>query len=371
MKDYKGLYREEKSYVPCFEHGAHFKYLHLVNALKELQLNLYNKNELESIEITESPIKNNNIILLRESDKKKTKQYKLKKYLLTENNENKRYNDIDNINENEENEKNEKSYNKYIRESKKELFKNSKINIKEKGVSKSIDKIKEKLPSINKNNNLNSLRNKSFNPQKMTERIIYNFDDDQNTSNNYNNNDLEIKEYNIRNKKYENNNNENEILNVKNTKKSKKKFESLDFLPKIKIFQKNQEKENENKAKYEERENNFQDNDLNISIEAKNKKSYLILQKSHKKLKKFFKNENLMNDSENRKSNKIINVNNKLKSIFETEKKIKSNKFLLNEKNKSSNKNYYFDTLNDDMAQQIYQLKKQLLINKKSKFAKK
>lgn len=71
MKDYKGLYREEKSYVPCFEHGAHFKYLHLVNALKELQLNLYNKNELESIEITESPIKNNNIMLLRESDKKK------------------------------------------------------------------------------------------------------------------------------------------------------------------------------------------------------------------------------------------------------------------------------------------------------------
>ena len=367
MKDYKGLYHEEKSYVPCFEHGAHFKYLDLVNALKELQLNLYNKNELESLEITGSPIKNNNIILLRESDKK-SKRYKLKRYLLTENDENKRYvNDIDIINENE---KNEKSYNKYIRESKKDLFKKSKLNIKEKGISKSIDKIKEKLPSINKNNNSNVLRNKSFNPQKITERIIYNFDDDT-TYNNYNNNDFEIKDYNIRNKYNENNNYENVILNVKKSKKPKKKFESLDFLPKINIFQKSQEKENENKAKYEERENNLYDNDLNISIEAKNKKSYQILQKSHNKLNRFLYNENCINSCENRKSNKIINMNGKIKSIFETEKEIKNNKFLLSEKNRNTNKNYYFDTLNDDMAQQIYQLKKKLLINKKSKFANK
>ena len=122
MKEFKGLYHEEKSYIPCFEHGAHFKYLHLVNALKELQLNLYNRNDLETLEITESPILKNDKILLLNDSNKKYKHNKLKKYLLTEKNENIRYNDIfcDNKNENE---KNEKSYNKYIRDINDSMYK--------------------------------------------------------------------------------------------------------------------------------------------------------------------------------------------------------------------------------------------------------
>ena len=51
------------------------------------------------------------------------------------------------------------------------------------------------------NNNSIALRNKSFNPQKITEKIIYNFDEEKTT----NNNALDIIEYNTRNKNYENN----------------------------------------------------------------------------------------------------------------------------------------------------------------------
>ena len=363
MKEFKGLYHEEKSYIPCFEHGAHFKYLHLVNALKELQLDLYNRNDLETLEITESPILKNNKILLLNDSNKKYKNNKLKKYLLTENNENIRINNIDN----KENEKNEKSYNKYIRESRKELLYNSKIKNHEKGVSRSIDKIKDKLPSILNNNNSIALRNKSYNPQKIIDRIIYNFDEEETT----NNNALDIIEYNTRNKNYENNSYESENIKDIQVKKTNKKLDNMDYLPKINIFQQNPNKIKENENKTKKKEINFQDNinDTNISNEAKSKKSR-VQQKSHKRLKRLILIENLMNSSENKKSNKIINANNKLKSIFETEKHIRNSKFLLSDKNNSYNRNYC-ETINDDMAQQIYQIKKQLLINKKSKFSNK
>jgi len=57
MKDYKGLYHNDNSITPCFEHGAHFKYLDLVNALLELQKNYSNKNETPNTQTDISSIK--------------------------------------------------------------------------------------------------------------------------------------------------------------------------------------------------------------------------------------------------------------------------------------------------------------------------
>ena len=367
MKEFKGLYHNEKTRIPSFEHGAHFRYLDLFNALKELKSNLSNKNESQNLEIYNTPNKND-ILLIKENNKK-PKHYKLKTNLVTETNENQRYKDLDNINEYE---KDEKKYNIYLRESNKDLLNKSKKNFNEKGLSKSIDRVKDRLPKIKNKKNPISLRNKSYNPQNLVERIIYDFEDTKSIDQNI----FEIKDNNTRNKNMEINNNntiETEISNIKlnSLKMNKRNSDKGEILPKINSFRNNQIQDNLEDIEEDESQYQNNKNRINNSIDTKSIKFRLSNKKSFKGLNRFFINDsnnknNIIESSEKRRSKAIIN--NRLKSIFETEKQIKHNNLLFNEKSKNYNNNY-FETINNDIAQQIYQLKKQLLINtnKKSK----
>lgn len=366
MKEFKGLYHNEETRIPSFEHGAHFRYLDLFNALKELKSNLSNKNESQNLEIYNTP--NKNEILLIKENNKKPKHYKLKTNLVTETNDNQRYKDLDNI---KEYENDEKKYNIYIRESNKDLLNKSKINFKEKGLSKSIDRVKDRLPKIKSKKNPISLRNKSFDPQNLVERIIYDFENTKSIDQNI----FEIKDYNTRNKNMEINNNkpiETEVSNFKfnSLKINQRNNDKGEILPKINSFRYNQIQDNLEDIK--ETGSQFQNNKnnrINNSIDAQSIKFHLSNRKSFKGLNRFFINDsnnknnvNVLERSEKRRPNAIIN--NRLKSIFETEKQIKHNNLLFNEKNKNYNNNY-FETINNDIAQQIYKLKKQLLINTK------
>ena len=368
MKEFKGLYHNEKTRIPSFEHGAHFRYLDLFNALKELKSNLSNKNESQNLEIYNTPNKND--ILLIKDNNKKPKHYKLKTNLVTETNDNQRYKDLDNINEYE---KDEKKYNIYLRESNKDLLNKSKKNFNEKGLSKSIDRVKDRLPKIKNKKNPISLRNKSYNPQNLVERIIYDFEDTKSIDQNI----FEIKDNNTRNKNMEINNNNNtietEISNIKlnSLKMNKRNSDKGEILPKINSFRNNLIQDNLEDIEEDESQYQNNKNRINNSIDTKSIKFRLSNKKSFKGLNRFFINDsnnknNIIESSEKRRSKAIIN--NRLKSIFETEKQIKHNNLLFNEKSKNYNNNY-FETINNDIAQQIYQLKKQLLINtnKKSK----
>ena len=368
MKEFKGLYHNEKTRIPSFEHGAHFRYLDLFNALKELKSNLSNKNESQNLEIYNTPNKNN-ILLIKENNKK-PKHYKLKTNLVTETNDNQRYKDLDNINEYE---KDEKKYNIYLRESNKDLLNKSKRNFNEKGLSKSIDRVNDRLPKIKNKKNPISLRNKSYNTQNLVERIIYDFEDTKSIDQNI----FEIKDNNTRNKNMEINNNNNtietEISNIKlnSLKMNKRNSDKGEILPKINSFRNNLIQDNLEDIEEDESQYQNNKNRINNSIDTKSIKFRLSNKKSFKGLNRFFINDsnnknNIIESSEKRRSKAIIN--NRLKSIFETEKQIKHNNLLFNEKSKNYNNNY-FETINNDIAQQIYQLKKQLLINtnKKSK----
>lgn len=368
MKEFKGLYHNEKSITPCYEYGAHFKYLDLVNALKELQSKISNKNENENLESIYSPIKNETLLIKEKI--KKPKKYKLKpKILNTENNENKRYNnEKDNINENEE-----ISENIIIRESNKDLFNSKRKRNKEnkiyKGISKSIDRRDEKLPKINININNShsiSLRNNSYNPHKLMEKIIYdNEDDDKNI---INNEIKEIKEYHSKNKNYEINNIQSEMRKRK-LNKSKKNIGNngnIDFLPKINTFRNNQIEEQNTKINMEEIEETQSqiEDDKIIKIQSSINANRIInpIKKiSHKGLNRLYLND-LINAKDNQENQKLnIFKNNRLKSIFETEKQIKNNNILTDRIHNYNRNN--FDKINNDMTQEIYQLKKHLLNN--------
>ena len=371
MKEYKGLYHNEKTVTPCYEYGAHFKYLDLVNALKELQSKITNKNENENLDLNFSPIKDETALIKEKI--KKPKKYKLKtKILNTENkanNENKRYNNvIDNNNENED-----ISENIIIRrESNKDLFNSKRKRNKEKtfkGISKSIDRRDEKLPKININNSKSiSLRNKSYNPHKLMEKIL--FDNDNDDDKNIINNEIkEIEEYNSKNKNYELENIQSEMRNRKlhKSKKNVRNYNNLDILPKINTFRNNQiEDQNTriNMGEIEETPSQFEDEKI-IKIQNNINANRIIspIKKiSHKGLNRLFLNDLITNTNENQENKKFkIFKNNRIKSIFETEKQIKNHN-LLTDRIHNRNRNN-LETINTDMAQEIYQLKKQLLNN--------
>ena len=318
MKEYKGLYNNnEDKKTDFFEHGAHFKYLDLVNALKELQTN--SKND-EQTQETDNISKNKIEILMMKEKIKKRRKYKLKLY--DDNNNNQRYKDIYS--------KEDAKFNKNIKDS----FNNKRIKVI-KNISKSVDRSQDNLPkiiynNINNNNSI-SLRNKSFNPKKITETII-------------NNNDEDIIPINKSVKNFE-------------IEKDKEKF-----LPKISsYYYKQLTKENE------DRNSDFFEEETKNQSKRDNKKYINNLKYNSIKNRRIFK---LFLNEKNNNRNDIINtensnsksiINNKLKSIFDTEKqiKIKNNnidKIDFNDKN-------YFEKINNDITHQIYQLKKNLSIN--------
>lgn len=299
MKEYKGLYHNTKDTTKTYEYGAHFKYSDLFNILKDLEEKQKENNNNEK-ENSNSLFKSENTEELGLFQKKR-KKLKLKTL-----SNNKRYL-ITDINQ-ENDEKNE------IHIIEEEENKRHDSRKKFRVMTKSLNKIH--LPKIS-SNNLISLQNKAFN-------------------------DL---------------NESREIKKLNNSHDFKKK---LNF-PKIHSFHNNiiQEKENEStnpetksifqesgavkiydtfdkKKKGNQRNNNFP-NLFHISLETEDKNDIF--------------------DRPQRKKDRLV-------SIFEKEKKIKNsnNNLFLGDKNNYSNKGNR-EAMKNDMAQEIHNLKKQLLGN--------
>ena len=326
MEEYKGLYHKDDKIINSFEHGAHFKYSDLVNALKELQMK-NNKNNEQILE-TEDYSQNNNKSLILKEKHKKRKKYKLKLYT-ENNNDNQRYSNID-LKEDE----------KYENKNRKDSFNNKEIS---KPISKSVARSQDNLPKISYNNILNnkktlSIKNKStFNPRRLIEARIIN-----NNSDNDNDNEINQIKKKIKNKDYEN--------------------DKEEYLPKIDSFYYKQiTKENEEKKSNFFNENSHSQSKKYNKLDINNLK-YNSIKKSHNiRLNKFNYNDNNKNDINIENSNYKGILSNRIRSIFETEKIIK------NKNNKPNRIDYYdknyFGVINNDITQQIYQLKKHLLID--------
>ena len=348
MKEYKGLYHNDKTIAPCFEHGAHFKYLDLVNALKVLQEKLSYKNEKENVALNNSPIKNETLLIKEKLIK--PKKFKLKTNILnTENKDNKRYREITYSNQNEESEEDI-----FIMQRKR----NNEFK-RFKGMSKSLDRKEEKLPLIKINNsNSISLRNNSFNPHKLMERIIYDFNDDKSI---INKEIKEIGEYNSKIKDFETKNIHNEISNrrLHKSKKNIRNYENI--FPKIQSFRGTQD--------VGEEQTKFEDNDfskIQNSINDNKIKIHPLKKKSHKGLSRLYLNDlskikknNMKDNDENQKSRFVLNG--RLRSIFQTEKQLKSYNLLTD---RIHNKEKNLDKINNNIDQEIYKIKKHSLIGK-------
>ena len=317
MKDFKGIYgeQEKEKEVNYYEHGAHFKYSDLVNALNKLQSKQLPKKDLK----LQEELNNTNEIKIA-GEKKKKKKYKLKLNTEGNNEDNNRYKDFDvdfKVDQDEyPNEEKKNDNEKFIYHLKKSKIVNT--------ISKSVDRSKINLPkivfnhinnnsNINNNNNPISLRNKSFNSKELKELF-----EDKKTNENKKN---------------------------KNEENSK-----VDVLPKLDSNCYNQNlKEKEYKKTIE--------NIKMLSIKNKNKRSYNNNNHSIDRM-----------NTENGKSKFFLN--NRIRSIFEIEKEIKKNylnkELSNNNYNNNTNKNY-MNVINNDISNQIYRLKKNLLnnINKK------
>ena len=207
-----------------------------------------------------------------------------------------------------------------------------------KNISKSVDRSQDNLPKIiyNKinNNNTISLRNKSFNPKKITEKIITNKDDD--------------------------------IIPInKSIKYTEIEIDKEEYLPKIssyyykQLLTKGNEEKNFNLFE-EETKNQYKKDNKIYSI---NNLKYNSIK--NRRIYKLFLNDRNKNRKNIESSNSKSIINNKLKSIFNTEQQIKTKNYNFdNDKIDFSDQNY-FEKINNDITNQIYQLKKNLSINKK------
>ena len=367
MKNYKGLYHDNNMKAPNYEHGAHFKYSDLVEALKKLQVDL--SKDIPNLEINNSPTKDDKT-LINES-LKKHKKFKLKNI---RNNENQRYNEI-NYTERKSDKGTKKENNdifiKYSKDSDKELFKRKRNHKKlklPKELCKSLDRNESKLPAINSNLNSISLR-KNFHKFDETEKVLIvdkineKFDEDEKILiADKDNKEFEEKEKNIKNE--DNNNIINEIISKKRNKSkiNKKHYESEIFLPKIKYNYYNQITiEKEDKDFNNEKIGNKQQNNDNINSTINSP----VKKPSHGMFTNILSTENNANKEDLFQNSEKKILNYKLKSIFETERKIKhhnNHHFSLNSRNKIFNMKH-MDTASNEMSKQIFNLKKNLLSN--------
>lgn len=369
MKNYKGLYHDDNIKAPNYEHGAHFKYSDLVDALKKLQVEL--SKEIPNLEINNSPKKDDKI-LINESPKKH-KKFKLKNI---KNSENQRYNEINYTERNDKEIKKENNdiFIKYSKDTDKELFKRKRNHKKlklPKELCKSLDRNKSKLPTINTNLNSISLRKKHHKFDETEKVLILDKNNEKfDESEKVLIVDKDIKEYEEKDKNKKNEDNNNNIIDEitsrrKNKSKTNRKhYESEIFLPKIKYNYYNQitiDKEDKDldNEKLENKEQN-NNNIKTIIISPVKKHSHGMLSNILSTEKNANK-EDLFQDSENK------NLNYKLKSIFETERKIKhhnhnNHHFHLNSRNKIFHMNHIESTSNE-LSKQIFNLKKNLLSN--------
>ena len=371
MNDYKGLYHKQRSEIQYFEHGAHFKYIDLFNTLKELQSKFYTKEVILNLEknnsIGESPIKSDISLIYEKMEKFNNYKLKTKNFLTIGNihSDNFRKKNKINTNETEKNKDNKKNkYNLNIEDSYKNILKNKRNNKDFKLIklySKSIAKKGDKLPKINYyNNNSISNRNKSYNPNKNIEKIKYDFEKEKEDKNNDNDNTTiqnesrTIKFYKLVKRR---NNTNNEIERFI-PKISSNKLKQIGFM--------NQLNDNKKLNEIFKKQIDFINNKIiqkNKTIETNSIRLHPLNINSHKNFNRISFNNNF-----NNKLNAVNSYeknNSRYNYIIKSEKEINNN-ILLNNKNTLNNKKY-METINNDISQQIYHLKKNLINNKNKK----
>ena len=297
MKEYKGIYHNVQDKTKSFEYGAHFKYSELYNALINLQLKQQNEN-VPSEEKKNTSSKNVNQD--ENTNEKRKKKYKLR--TLADNGNNRYLNTDSNQRDNE------KSEFSIIEEEQEN--KNRKRN---RFITKSVEKIH--LPKIGSNSS-SFLQNRILNTES--------------------NGPIKL-------------NQSQDFL------KKKINFPKLNSLHKSEIISETQNVETQSR---------FPDNS-SVKIYNNSFDKNQMLPITHKKNKdKIFPKLFLLGKDNNEEKVELISKPHrkpeKLKSIFETEKKIKNNNLFLGDKNNYINKDLH-DLKNDQMAQQIHNLKKQLL----------
>ena len=320
MKDYKGIYHNTTSTTNYYEFGAHFKYLDLYNALNQLK-----KERTENIPLNEESSLKIEIKEEKEPSKKR-KKYKLKTMDTKEIKRNLGL--VTDINENSK-EKRKKEFSTI--EEEQDIDKDKKRQ-KKRLLTKSLDKIV--LPKINIKNSNNE---DNLTPIKLMV--------EKKEKNNYQFGRL------------------SKSLNLKKKSVSEKK----ENFPKINsVYYRDIIIENKNnKDTVEETQSRFKDNNESIKIFNNNDESEFKRGKILKKLTTRRIGKLSLINNEQEKNFELLPKSNikpeRLKSIFEKEKEIKRINLFLGQKNNYSTSNRY--VINDEMAQQIHNLKMQILSN--------
>ena len=329
MKDYKGIYHGTTSTTNYYEFGAHFQYLELYNALNKLK-----KERAENI-----PLNDDSLLKLENKEEKepskKRKKYKLKTLDIKDIKESKKYLGLEtDINEKSK----EKGKNKFstIEE---EQENNIKENRRKKSrlLTKSLDKIVLPKIKIKNLNNEDNSKDKILSPIKLLE--------EKKDKNNYQIGRL------------------SKSLDLKKKNASEKK----DNFPKINsnYFRDIIIEEKDNKEMVEETQSRFKDNNESIKIFNNNEDNNIRKGKILKKLATRRMERISLINNEQEKNIELLPKSSikldRLKSIFEKEKEIKRINLFLGQKNNYSTNNR--NLMNEEMAQQIHNLKMQILNN--------
>lgn len=329
MKDYKGIYHGTTSTTNYYEFGAHFKYLELYNALNKLK-----KERAENI-----PLNDDSLLKLENKEEKepskKRKKYKLKTLDVRDIKESKKYLGLEtDINEKSK----EKGKNKFstIEE---EQENNIKENRRKKSrlLTKSLDKIELPKIKIKNLNNEDNSKDKILSPIKLLE--------EKKDKNNYQIGRL------------------SKSLNLK----KKSAIEKKENFPKINsnYFRDIIIEEKDNKEMVEETQSRFKDNNESIKIFNNNEDNNIRKGKILKKLAtRRIERISLINNEQEKNVELLPKSSiklDRLKSIFEKEKEIKRINLFLGQKNNYSTNNR--NLMNEEMAQQIHNLKMQILSN--------
>ena len=329
MKDYKGIYHGTTSTTNYYEFGAHFQYLELYNALNKLK-----KERAENI-----PLNDDSLLKLENKEEKepskKRKKYKLKTLDIKDIKESKKYLGLEtDINEKSK----EKGKNKFstIEE---EQENNIKENRRKKSrlLTKSLDKIVLPKIKIKNLNNEDNSKDKILSPIKLLEE------------------------------KKDKNNYQIGRLSKSLDLKKKSAIEKKENFPKINsnYFRDIIIEEKNNKEMVEETQSRFKDNNESIKIFNNNEDNNIRKGKILKKLSTRRMERVSLINNEQEKNFELLPKSSikldRLKSIFEKEKEIKRINLFLGQKNNYSTNNR--NLMNEEMAQQIHNLKMQILSN--------
>ena len=328
MKDYKGIYHGTTSTTNYYEFGAHFQYLELYNALNKLK-----KERAENI-----PLNDDSLLKLENKEEKepskKRKKYKLKTLDIKDIKESKKYLGL----ETDINEKSKEKGKKFstIEEEQENNIKDNRRK-KSRLLTKSLDKIVLPKIKIKNLNNEDNSKDKILSPIKLL--------DEKKDKNNYQIGRLS----------------KSLDLKKKNASEKKENFPKINsnYFKDIIIEEKN------NKEMVEETQSRFKDNNESIKIFNNNEDNNIRKGKILKKLATRRMERVSLINNEQEKNIELLPKSSikldRLKSIFEKEKEIKRINLFLGQKNNYSTNNR--NLMNEEMAQQIHNLKMQILNN--------